>query len=80
MPDNRHFDWARFLVHFVIGAMFGALAGLYTWSVWFDQASHGWMAMAAMAVFIGLLAGFLGDHFWESFRERSWWNPFTWWW
>jgi hypothetical protein len=80
MPDNHHFDWARFVVHFIFGALLGALAGFTTWFLWFGREPYGWLVIAAPAVAIGLLAGFFGDRFWESFREPSWWNPFTWWW
>ncbi len=71
-------DWIRFFVRFFFGALLGALAGLFLWAWLLSGAALGWLAIPAMALVIGVMAGLLGDHYWESFREQSWWNPLNW--
>jgi hypothetical protein len=74
--DNRPFSLGRFLVHFFFGFLFGVFAGFCLAIMITSDPLQVWMAVLGLSLFLGLLAGFLGDRFWESFRE--WWNPFRW--
>jgi sulfite exporter TauE/SafE len=75
--DNRPFNWLRFLVRFVFGAIFGGIAGL-SLAARADSRSGAILVASAMALFVGLIAGLWGDRFWESFRDGGFWNPFRW--
>ncbi len=69
-------DWLRVVVHGVIGAVLGAGVGLMMWAFWF-HALGPWL-MVGMALLCGLLAGILGDRFWDAWLEGAWWNPLNW--
>jgi hypothetical protein len=82
MPDkNRSIDWWQFWVHFFFGALLGGLAGVLIWLRWWHTTPHAWLVIVFMACVIGIPAGFLGDRYWESFRDGGW-NPLSWfyWW
>src|SRR5215467_7509750 len=74
--DDRPFEPGRFVVQFFFGAVFGAFAGFCLGVMIAPEPVQIWLWVLGMAIALGLLAGFLGDRFWDSFRE--WWNPFRW--
>jgi len=76
MSSNDSSGWFGFFVHFACGAIFGALFGLYL-AAHLAEGGGSWKFIVAPAVIVGLIAGSLGDRFWESFRD-SWLNPFRW--
>jgi hypothetical protein len=75
--DNRPFDWGRFLVQFMVGAIFGGIFGFYLAAA-ADSATDRILGVSIMALLVGLVAGWWGDRFWESFRDGGLWNPFRW--
>jgi hypothetical protein len=75
--DDRPFNWARFLVHFFFGGLFGGIFGLYM-AQYVSERSYAILTVVVSALLVGLVAGFWGDRFWESFRDGSWLNPFRW--
>jgi len=75
--ENRPFNWVRFLVQFMFGAGFGAIAGFYL-AASADSQIIGILVISGMALLVGLIAGLWGDRFWESFRDGGFWNPFRW--
>ncbi len=69
--DRESFDWARFVVHFVIGAVFGAFLGV-GWSA--SSGSIHWPAVIGVSLGVGILGGFFGDAFWTRFISAlRWW-------
>jgi hypothetical protein len=81
-PTNGRFDWWRFWVHFAFGAVLGGLAGVYLWVRYWPHSPLGWLAIPAVGIPLGVVAGYFGEQYWESFRDRGWWNPLNWfhWW
>jgi hypothetical protein len=65
---EHNYDWLRFWVHFVCGALLGGLLGIH-WQ------SPLWICGCALAV--GLVAGIWGDRFWNRFLENMRW--LRWW-
>jgi hypothetical protein len=72
--DNGPFNWVRFLVQFLFGAVFGAIAGFYL-AASGDSRIIGILVISGMVLFVRLIAGLWGDRFWESFRDGGFWNP-----
>ena len=72
-PDNS--SWTGFFVHFVFGAVLGGLLGTAVWGWALDgqSAMAGLLCIGGGALLLGLIAGFFGDRFWESFRGLEWW-------
>lgn len=62
--DGRRFRLVRFILHFLCGAAFGGFLGLMSWR-WYSFETFPWGMVLGGAVVVGLLAGFLGDRFWE---------------
>jgi hypothetical protein len=73
MPKNADRDWVGFWVHFVFGAILGAVIGLWVWGRpvfrLYDSSLAGFLCIGGGALLGGLLAGFGRDSFWESFRR-----------
>ena len=73
MPKTTKRDWAAFWVHFVFGAVLGAVIGLGIWSRpavgLYDSGRAGLFCIGGGAMIGGLLAGFGGEDFWASFRR-----------
>ena len=73
------YDWERFWIHFV----FGALLGVFIWVVFsarysiFGIASWHWPWAAGFCLAMALLGGIFGDRFWTWFLENLRW--FRWW-
>ncbi len=74
MSDHDGFSWTGFFVHFVFGAVLGGLlgTGIWAWALDGQSAIAGLLCIGGGALFLGLSAGFLGDRFWESFRDIGW--------
>jgi len=72
MNVNR-IDWFKVILHFVCGAVVGALVGL---GLWVNDCGDGdsfcggafWIGGGAIVV--GLLAGVFLDRFWDALKDR----------
>ncbi|MCD4825001.1 MAG: hypothetical protein K8S55_10350 [Phycisphaerae bacterium] len=66
-------DWFKVIIHFVCGAVVGALAGVLLWLYLLDGESMqiGLMLIGGGAVVFGLLAGIFLERFWEGIKEHS---------
>lgn len=73
MSHKHPFDWSGFVVHFVFGAPFGAIVGFAMWgkSSFTESTSMtpGWFFIGGGALVCGLIAGFLGDRFWQGIGD-----------
>lgn len=83
MSSYKRFDWSGFFVHFVLGALVGAVLGFGFWVRSPEAASTsmtpGMFYIGGGALVGGLSAGLMGDRFWESLGDWfSWW--WWWWW
>jgi len=65
-------DWGKAIVHFICGALLGAIAGFGSWAFW-----TGGESVALCLLFVvagGLILGFLAaaflEQFWESLKEN----------
>lgn len=75
--DREHpYDWERFRVHFVCGALFGAFFGFLFWfSNWTPGLSL-LLCMGVASLAVALLGSVFGDRFWTAFLRglgRLWW-------
>jgi hypothetical protein len=70
MPGKEQdtpYDWERFWVHFICGALFGAFFGFLFWlSNWTPGLSL-WLCVGVASFSIALLGGVFGDRFWYAF-------------
>lgn len=72
--NSADYDWERFWIHSIFGALVGAVVGalfcartgLFSW-FWFGAFSLG----------VAVLGGIYGDRFWERFLEMFGWA--RWW-
>lgn len=76
-PSAQPYDWERFWIHFVVGALLGAGMGFLFWMRnWHDGMSV-WLCIAIPALAIAMLGGVFGDWFWERFLRFfgrwGWW-------
>jgi hypothetical protein len=66
-------DWFKFAVHFVCGAILGAVIGLGVWSRpqlnLGNSSLAGALCIGGGALIVGLAAAIATDEFWESFRK-----------
>jgi hypothetical protein len=53
---NNAYDWERFWIHFMFGALVGAFMGLAFWR-------DGWLWIGGTSLVIALLGGIYGDRF-----------------
>jgi hypothetical protein len=78
MSYHNRSDWSGFFVHFVCGAIIGAVLGFGIWvkspEATSVPTSPGFFYIGGSALIIGLIAGFVGDRFWQSFGDwfRGW--------
>lgn len=77
---NEHdqpYDWQRFGVHFVCGALLGGGIGLFYWFRHWHAGLSVWGCIAFPSLAFALLGGVFGDCFWEGFlkfiRRWYWW-------
>ena len=73
--NGQSMDWARVVIHFVIGAIAGA--GLAFLICVFNYEGMPWTPMLVAGLVLGTLAAVFGDRFWEGFgslmKWLSWW-------
>lgn len=78
MSFHKRFDWTGFFVQFVFGAFVGAALGFAWWvkspEVTSTSMTPGISYIGGGALVCGIIAGFIGDRFWESLTD--W---FRWW-
>jgi hypothetical protein len=67
---NDNYDWERFWIHFVFGALVGGLIGIAIWG-------QGWFWVIGTSLVVATLGGVYGDRFWEWFLESLRW--IRWW-
>ena len=72
---QRPVDWTSRLLHFILGAIIGALVGFSGWARFDSANDHGWILICAGAVVVGLLGAAWGDRFWYGIGKivRFWW-------
>ncbi|ABQ26290.1 hypothetical protein Gura_2102 [Geotalea uraniireducens Rf4] len=77
---NRHdqpYDWQRFWIHFVCGALIGGGIGFFYWFRHWHAGLSVWGCTAFPSLALALLGGVFGDCFWEGFlkfiRRWYWW-------
>jgi hypothetical protein len=75
--DAHDYDWLRFWIHFVCGALLGGLLGTGSWLHHWHSGMSPLFWIGGCALAAGLVAGIWGDRFWESFLEDIRW--FRWW-
>jgi hypothetical protein len=64
-PHEQAYDWQRFWIHFVCGALFGAVLGALFWFRNGDSGLSAWLCIGGVSLAVALLGGVLGDRFWE---------------
>lgn len=73
MSKNRKVDWFAFWMHFILGALFGALLGFAFWGKSSYASSPslvpGAVFVGGGSLLLGLIAGCTRDQFWEGFRN-----------
>jgi hypothetical protein len=67
------YDWFRFWVHFVFGALLGALACLFFWMNNWHPGLSPWLCVILYSLATALLGGLFGDRFWEWFLKNLRW-------
>jgi len=65
MGENKSYDWQRFWIHFVCGALFGAGIGFCFWLQNWPSGLPAWVYITFLSLAIALLGGIYGDSFWE---------------
>ena len=73
--NDEPYDWERFWIHFVCGALIGAGIGLSYWIRHWYVGYSGWVCIGLPALVVALLGGVFGDRFWEGLARfgRSGW-------
>jgi hypothetical protein len=72
--SNHDYDWFRFWVHFVCGALLGAGLGFFSWMHNWHAGLSPWLPIGGSAFALALLGGIFGDRFWDWFlRNLRWW-------
>jgi hypothetical protein len=75
--SEQPYDWLRFWIHFVCGAIFGAGIGFFFWVHNWSTGSSSWFCIAIPSLIVALLGGIYGDRFWEGFLRAigrwGWW-------
>ena len=72
---KQKFDWWKFTIHFIIGAVLGGLIGLFPHHLSIDlymsiDKTEYILLIICSAIFFGLLAGIFGDKFWNFFFTK----------
>ena len=71
MNNTPKRNWFGFWVHFLFGAVFGAVMGLWVWGRaegTNESMLVGILYIGGGALFFGFVAGWFKDKFWEDFR------------
>lgn len=75
--NKSNFDWERFWIHFIFGAVLGAGIGLAFWIQHWYFGLSAWLLICGFSLSTALLSGIYGDQFWEWFLRHSSW--LRWW-
>lgn len=73
---DEGYDWERFWIHFIFGALVGAIMGLVFWARYWHHGSSAALCVGGFFLVVALLGGIWGDRFWEWFLESFRW---MWW-
>ena len=69
MGEESTYDWERFWIHFVCGALLGAGIGFFFWFRNWHSGLSVWVCISFPALVVALLGGIYGDCFWEGFMK-----------
>jgi hypothetical protein len=77
MREEATYDWERFWIHFIFGALLGGGTGFLFWlSNWHPGLSV-WVCISIPSLAVALLGGIYGDRFWDGFMNFvgrwGWW-------
>jgi hypothetical protein len=64
---QRPNDWTGRILHFLFGAIIGAIIGFGGWARFASDNAQGWILIGAGALVLGLLGALWGDRFWYGF-------------
>ena len=67
MDGDATYDWQRFWIHFVCGALFGGGIGLFFWFRHWHAGLSVWGCIAFPSLALALFGGIFGDCFWDGF-------------
>jgi F0F1-type ATP synthase assembly protein I len=74
---NSDYDWFRFRVNFVFGAVVGAIIGGLSWVQHWFPGSSPFLWICGWSLGIALTGGIYGDRFWDWFLRNilylRWW-------
>jgi hypothetical protein len=63
------YDWERFWLHFVCGAMAGAFIGVLIWMRYWHQGLSGWLIIGGASFLSALMGGVFGDIWWAMMLQ-----------
>lgn len=72
---QRPHDWTGRTMHFILGAIIGAIIGFGGWARFDAGNARGWILICVGAMVIGLLGAVWGDRFWYGIGRifKYWW-------
>ncbi len=76
-PPEAPYDWQRFWIHFVCGALLGAGLGFLFWLRTGESGVSLWLSTAGAAIVMAFLGGVFGDSFWERLVKLA--GRWGWW-
>jgi len=76
-PAEEPYDWERFWIHFICGALAGAGMGTLIWIRFWHQGPSAWLVIGVSSLLSAVMAGVFGDIWWwqmiNAWRSRRWW-------
>jgi len=72
---QRPNDWTGRMLHFILGAIIGAIIGFGGWARFDTDNARGWILIGVGGIVIGLLGAVWGDRFWYGIGRvfKYWW-------